>query len=174
MSDPRFPIGKVSFRKSLTAGERSELIQQIADAPALVRKAVSGLSDEQLDTPYREGGWSVRQVVHHLVDSHTNAYIRYRLALTEENPTIKPYDQAVWAELFDAKTAPIGPSLSILDGLHERWTMLLESLGEKDFSRKLMHPENGPIDIEWMLQMYSWHGRHHTAHITELRKAKGW
>ena len=174
MTDPRFPIGRVSFKKGLTVQERSELIQQIADTPALVRKAVAGLSDEQLDTPYREGGWTVRQVVHHLVDSHTNAYIRYRWGLTEENPTIKAYDQSVWAELTDAKTAPVGPSLSILDGLHERWTMLLRSLEEKDFARTLIHPENGPIDIEWLLQMYGWHGRHHTAHITELRKAKGW
>jgi len=174
MSDPRFPIGRLTFRKDLTAAERDDLIQQIADAPALVRKAVAGLSDEQLDTPYREGGWTVRQVVHHLVDSHVNAYIRFRWGMTEDNPTIKAYDQAVWANLTDAKTAPVGPSLSILDGLHERWTTLLRSLTDKDFARKLIHPENGPIDIEWLLQMYGWHGRHHTAHITELRKSKGW
>lgn len=174
MTDPRYPVGQVVFKKRLSSAERQEMIQQISDAPALVRAAVKGLTDKQLDTPYRAGGWTVRQVVHHLVDSHLNAHIRFRLALTEDNPAIKPYDQDAWAGLIDAKTAPIGASLSILDGLHERWAMLLRSLGESDFSREMQHPEQGPIDIDWILQMYSWHGRHHTAHITGLREKEGW
>ena len=174
MADPRYPIGRVTFKKRLSPEERQVLIGHIADAPGQVRKAVDGLTDEQLDTPYREGGWTVRQVVHHLVDSHTNAAIRYRLAVTEDNPTIKPYDQAAWAALDDARTAPVPPALAVLEGLHDRWARLLRSLKDEDFSRTLQHPEDGPIDIDWMLQMYGWHGRHHTAHITGLRKEKGW
>lgn len=174
MEELRYPIGRVIFKKTLSAAERAELIRQIADVPAKVREAVKGLSGEQLDTRYRDGGWTVRQVVHHLVDSHVNAHIRCRLALTEDKPTIKPYDEAAWAELSDAKTAPISLSLSILDGLHERWAMLLRSLEDADFSRKLIHPEHGEIDLDWILQMYGWHGRHHTAHIMGLRQRKNW
>lgn len=174
MEDLRYPIGRVSFKKSLSPAERKDLMQQIAEVPQKVRDAVKGLSDDQLNTPYREGGWTARQVVHHLVDSHANAHVRCRLALTEDKPTIKPYDEAAWAELSDAKTAPIDLSLSILDGLHARWTILLRSLKDADFSRKLVHPEHGEIDLDWILQMYGWHGRHHTAHITGLRKRKGW
>jgi len=132
------------------------------------------LSTEQLDTPYRPGGWTVRQVVHHLPDSHLNSYIRFRLALTEKEPTIKPYDQERWAELDDAKTAPIEPSLALLEALHQRWIMLLRSLIPADFARTFNHPEMGIVTLDATLRLYEWHGRHHTAHITSLRERMGW
>src|ERR1700690_111100 len=165
MSDPRYPIGK--FQPSDHVGDtmRSECIQRIADTPAEVKKATQGLTDKQLDTPYREGGWTVRQVVHHLPDSHINSYVRFRLALTESEPTIKPYEERKWAELFDARTAPIALSLHLLEALHERWVVLLRSLKSADFSRTFRHPENGVRNLDWLLQLYAWHGRHHVAHI---------
>lgn len=135
---------------------------------------MKGLRDAQLDTPYREGGWTVRQVAHHVPDSHMNAYVRFRLALTEERPTIKTYEEARWAELADAKTAPVEVSLALLEPLHERWVRLLRSLSAGDLARTFTHPEHGVRTLEWMLFLYAWHGRHHTAHITELRKQKGW
>jgi hypothetical protein len=150
------------------------MIAQIEEAPFRLRKAVDGLSDEQLDTPYREGGWTVRQVAHHVADSHLNAYIRVRLALTEDNPTIRPYRQEKWAELLDARTGPVEVSLVLLESVHSRWVMLLRSMQPGQFATKLHHPEEGEIDLNWILQMYGWHGRHHVAHVTELRKRKGW
>ena len=174
MSDPRYPIGKFQPSDHIDDKMRSECIQRIADTPAEVNKAVQGLTDKQLDTPYREGGWTVRQVVHHLPDSHINSYVRFRLALTESEPTIKPYEERMWAELFDARTAPIALSLHLLEALHERWVVLLRSLKSADFSRTFRHPENGVRNLDWLLQLYAWHGRHHVAHITSLREKMKW
>ncbi|OGU32740.1 MAG: metal-dependent hydrolase [Ignavibacteria bacterium GWA2_55_11] len=174
MSDPRFPIGKFAPKPSLSNDDRKELIRQIKETPSLFRKAFHGLNDDQLDTPYREGGWSARQVAHHVPDSHMNAYIRTKLALTEEKPAIKPYDQSRWSELIDARTMPIEVSLSLLETVHARWVVVLESLTAGDFARRFFHPENGEQNLDWLLQMYAWHGRHHTAHVTELCKQKGW
>jgi uncharacterized damage-inducible protein DinB len=156
------------------AGARDEFLRQIAEAPARFREAVRNLDDAQLDTPYRPGGWTVRQVVHHVADSHMNAYIRFRLALTEDEPAIKPYDQAAWAELADARTLPVETSLSLLDGLHARWVALAASLPEAAFSRAFFHPERGRVPLGANLAMYAWHGRHHAAHITALRERMGW
>ena len=172
--DPRYPIGKYSSPQEVTPALREQAISAIADAPTKLRAAVKGLNDEQLNTPYREGGWSVRQVAHHVPDSHLNAYIRLRLALTEHEPTIKPYEEARWAELEDAKSAPVEVSLNLLDSLHERWVRLLRSLKQEDYARTFRHPEHGLRTVDWLLFLYAWHGRHHTAHITELRQQKGW
>jgi uncharacterized damage-inducible protein DinB len=174
MSDERYPVGKFQRREKLTPAERRTLIDQIVAAPARMREAVAGLNEQQLATPYRDGGWTVRQVVHHVPDSHLNAYIRFKLALTEEMPTIKPYDQAQWAELADARESPVETSLQLLESLHDRWVRLLRSMSDADFSRRLMHPENGPMTLDSVLGLYGWHGRHHTAHITSLRQRKGW
>jgi hypothetical protein len=142
--------------------------------PSLLRNAVAGLDDAQLDTPYRANGWTVRQVVHHLPDSHVNAYVRFKLTLTEDEPTIKPYDQARWAELPDGRTGPIAVSLGLVEGLHERWARVLQSLGPAEFARKLNHPELGALDLDFLTGMYAWHGKHHVAHITGLRKRMEW
>jgi Mycothiol maleylpyruvate isomerase N-terminal domain. len=174
MTDPRYPIGKFQGLSQLDDIKRSELIQHIAETPSKLKAAVQGLTDKQLDTPYREGGWTVRQVVHHLPDSHMNSYVRFRLALTESEPTIKPYKEQLWAELFDARTAPVDLSLRLLDSLHERWVMLLRSLKPFDFSRTFRHPESGVKNLDWLLQLYSWHGRHHVAHIMSLRERMKW
>jgi uncharacterized damage-inducible protein DinB len=174
MIDPRYPIGRPSTATPLTPAQRQAAIGAIEHAPALLRRAVSGLNDEQLDTPYREGGWTVRQLVHHVADSHINAYTRFRFALTEDNPTVKGYDENLWAQLSDAATAPIGPSLALIDALHVRWTILLRSLEPKDFARPFLHSASGPHDVDWLLAIYAWHGAHHAAHITALRTAKGW
>ena len=150
------------------------MIQEIADTPANLRASVAGLSAEQLDTPYRPGGWTVRQVVHHVPDSHMNSYVRFRLALTEDEPTIKPYDESRWAELADSRTARIETSLALLESLHERWVLLLRSLSPADFRRQFRHPELGVVSLEKNLALYAWHGRHHVAHITSLRERMGW
>jgi uncharacterized damage-inducible protein DinB len=172
--DPRYPIGQFSPPKDVSVGMRAKAIDEIAVAPAQVSAAVHGLNDTQLETPYRDGGWTVRQVIHHLPDSHMNAYIRWRFALTETEPTIKPYDEAAWANLEDAAHAPVDVSLALLNSLHDRWVRLLRSLKPEDFARTFRHPDFGVKSLEWMLFLYAWHGRHHTAHITELRKQKGW
>ena len=172
--DPRYPIGKFAPKERLTPEERNVLIHQIAELPDQLIHAVAGLTEDQLNTPYRDGGWTVRQVVHHVADSHMNAFIRFRLAVTEENPTVKPYNEKRWAELFDTRTAPIDLSISIIEALHTRWVMMLESFSAADFERRVQHPENGPMDGDRLLQLYAWHGRHHCAHISELRRAKGW
>jgi len=172
--DPRYPIGNFELPKDITTGLRQAAINDLAATPAKVRAAVAGLSDAQLETPYREGGWTVRQVVHHLVDSHMNAYIRLRFALTENQPTIKPYDENTWANLADARSAPVEVSLRLLEPLHERWVRLLRSVKTEEFARTLVHPEHGVKNVDWLLFLYSWHGKHHTAHITEVRKQKGW
>ncbi|HEY2380078.1 MAG TPA: putative metal-dependent hydrolase [Terriglobia bacterium] len=172
--DPRYPIGKFTWSGSNTSSQRAELIEDITLTPQRLRKAVEGLMELQLNTPYREGGWTVRQVVHHLPDSHMNSYIRFKLALTEHEPTIKAYDEAKWAELIDARNAPIEPSLQLMDGLHRRWVMLLQSLSGDDVQRKFMHPELGVVSIDQYISVYAWHGKHHVAHITRLRERQGW
>ena len=171
--DLRYPIGPADKTTPLAAGERAQRIDAIAATPAQLRLAVAGLSDEQLDTPYRPGGWTVRQTVHHVADSHMNAFVRFRLGLTEDNPTIKPYDEQAWSELPDMQL-PIDVSLQLLDGLHERWAHLLRAQPHSAFQRQIFHPENGPMTLDAMLSMYAWHGKHHTAHITALRQRQGW
>ncbi|MGH9396611.1 MAG: YfiT family bacillithiol transferase [Terriglobia bacterium] len=173
-ADARYPVGKFKWEGKLSYAQREHLIGEIAGAPARLREAVAGLSDAQLDTPYREGGWTVRQVVHHLADSHLNAYVRFRLALTENGPQIKPYDQTKWAELADARTAPVELSLTLLDSMHARWVLLLKSLEAADFGRTLLHPERGAMTLDQNLAMYAWHGWHHLGHITSLRERMGW
>ncbi len=173
-ADLRYPVGKFKWEGPATFAQREHWIGEIQDAPAKLREAVITLPDAQLDTPYREGGWTVRQVVHHLADSHLNAYVRFRLALTEKEPTIKPYDQSAWAVLADARTAPIEPSLSLLEGLHYRWVVLLKTMSAEDFGRTFNHPENGPMTLDRNLAMYAWHGRHHVGHITSVARRLGW
>ena len=170
--DPRYPIGAAP--ESIKHTDIPRHIASLAALPENLRSAVYGLSDEQLDTPYREGGWTVRQLVHHIADSHMNAYIRTRLALTEDFPTIKPYDEKLWAELADSKVLPAEVSLELLESLHRRWVTLLESMSEKDWQRGYQHPERGRTSLLQMLALYEWHSRHHVAHITELRKSKRW
>ena len=172
--DPRYPIGKFELPKDVTPELRQAAIDEIAGTPAKVRAAVAGLSDAQLDTPYREGGWTVRQVVHHLADSHINAYVRCRLALTETQPTMKPNEESAWANLEDARSAPAEVSLKLIEPLHERWVRLLRSMKTEQYARTLLHPDHGVKNLDWLLFLYSWHGKHHTAHITQLRKQKGW
>ncbi|HET7434935.1 MAG TPA: bacillithiol transferase BstA [Thermoanaerobaculia bacterium] len=173
--DPRYPVGRFDRRDSLTTDERRAAIDTIAAAPARMREAVAGLSDEQLDTPYRDGGWSVRQVVHHVPDSHMNAFFRTKLALTEENPIIRPYDEAAWAELSDVRDTPVETSLTLLEALHARWTTLLRALDESDFARTLQHPEHkGPMTLDTLVGMYAWHSLHHVAHVTSLRERMNW
>jgi hypothetical protein len=172
--DPRYPIGNYQPPKEVTPEMRRRAIDEIAATPSKFRAAVKGLNDAQLDTPYRDGGWTVRQVIHHVPDSHLNAYVRWKLALTEEQPTIKPYDEAHWADLADTKSTPIEVSLALLDNLHDRWVRLLRSVKDADFARTFVHPDHGVRTLDWMLFLYEWHGKHHTAHITELRKQRGW
>jgi uncharacterized damage-inducible protein DinB len=174
MTDPRYPIGKWERRDTLAPGERAEMIAQIAETPARMRAAVAELDDAQLDTPYREGGWRVRQVVHHVPDSHLNSYTRFKLALTEEEPTIRPYDEAKWAELSDSRDTPVETSLTMLDALHDRWTRLLRAMSDDDFRRTLRHPDIGVMTLDALLSMYAWHGRHHVGHVTSLRERMGW
>jgi hypothetical protein len=174
MTDLRYPIGKFTTEGVALAAERGHFIEQIERTPAELRAAVQGLSPEQLDTPYRLEGWTVRQVVHHLPDSHMNSFIRCKLALTEEEPTIKPYDEDLWARLGDVRNTPIEVSLRLLESLHHRWVVLLRSLGNADWSRKFRHPELGAMSLERNLALYAWHGRHHVAHITALRERMGW
>jgi hypothetical protein len=172
--DLSYPIGKCDWTAIIAPAQRPELIAQLAAAPAGFRDAVRGLDGGQLDTPYRPGGWTVRQVVHHMADSHMNAYIRFRLALTEEEPTIKPYDQVKWAELVDCRTAPVEISLQLLEGLHGRWVVLLGGFSEGHFARTFRHPEIGVLRLDTTLASYAWHGRHHRAHIMGLRERMGW
>ena len=172
--DFRYPIGKFQAPAAITREAIAEWIGEIAATPAHFREAVRGLDDSQLDTPYRPGGWTVRQVIHHVPDSHINSYVRFRLALTEEQPTIKPYDEAKWAELPDARTGAVGPSLDLLDAVHLRWVALLRSLSAADLVRTYNHPESGIARLDATIGSYAWHGRHHAAHITGLRDRLGW
>ena len=165
--DLQYPVGKFEWPGSLNATQRNALIDEIEATPGKVRAAVAGLSQAQLDSPYRPGGWTPRQVVHHMADSHMNSYIRTKLALTEAEPTIKPYDQDRWVMLPDSNL-PVDVSLNILDGLHHRWVVLLRSLAEQDFARTFVHPELGPMILDKNIALYAWHGRHHTAHIMSI------
>jgi uncharacterized damage-inducible protein DinB len=174
MTDSQYPIGKFQFPEKISDDDRQAFIQQIEEAPAALWSAVTGLSEEQLDTPYRDGGWTVRQVVHHVADSHMNALVRFKLAMTEDQPTIKTYEQGRWAELPDAKAAPVVVSLNIVDMVHKRFVTLLRSMGAADFARTMNHPEQGVVTLESYLSLYAWHGRHHVAHITSLRERRGW
>ena len=173
MEDLKFPIGKFQLPQSTVAADRQSWIRDIADTPRQMRQAISGLSESQLDTPYRPEGWTVRQVVHHVPDSHMHSFLRMKYALADHEPEIKPYDEASWARLPDA-TAPVGPSLNLLDALHVRWMALLEAMRAEQFSRAFRHPELGLRTLHQTLALYSWHGRHHVAHITSLRKRMGW
>lgn len=170
----KYPIGRFRPPSSASPREREVWIDQIDELPVALRAATAGLDDHQLDTSYRDGGWTVRQVVHHIPDSHLNSYVRFRLALTEDTPRVKPYDEGRWAELDDARTGPIEESLALTDALHARWVRLLRSMNEHDWSRAVDHPESGHYPLVKMLALYAWHGRHHVAHITDLRARKGW
>src|SRR5689334_911205 len=172
--DLQYPVGRFVWPETVSPQDRRRYIDEIEQAPRNLRAAVAGLSEQQLDTPYRPGGWTVRQVVHHVADSHMNSYVRFRLALTEQEPTIKPYDQSLWAELADARTAPVEPSVALLESLHRRWVLLLRSLSPADFGRQFHHLELGVLSLDKNLALYAWHGRHHVAHITSLRERMGW
>jgi len=174
MDDLRFPIGKFRYDGAPHAEQKQVMLEEIAQTPANLRAAVRGLSDTQLDTEYRPGGWTVRQLVHHVPDSHVNSYVRFKLALTEDDPTIKTYAEDRWAELADSKATPIEVSLALLDSLHDRWVRLLKSLTEEDWKRTFRHPDLGPMTLEKALALYAWHGKHHVAHVAELRKRMSW
>ncbi|MDX8364684.1 YfiT family bacillithiol transferase [Cytobacillus sp. IB215665] len=172
MVDKRYPIGHFEYNGEITADVTNDWINDIEKLPQLLRDSVSGLDNHQLDTPYRTGGWTVRQVVHHLADSHMNAYIRFKLALTEDTPEIRPYEEGKWAELPDSKL-PIDMSLSLLEALHIRWTKLLRSLQAADMEKTFIHPDSGKVTVGKNIGIYAWHGRHHLAHITSISSRKG-
>ncbi len=172
-NDLRFPIGKFDSEREVTTDLRGKFIEAIKELPDKLSNAIAGLNDEQLDTPYRPEGWTVRQTVHHVADSHLNSYCRFKLALTEDVPTIRPYHQDLWAELKDSEM-PVEVSMKIVEGIHARWANLLEAMSGEDFQRKLIHPDSGEWMLEKFLGLYEWHGRHHTAHITSLRERNGW
>ncbi len=174
MTDLRYPVGTFQPEYSLTVERRRQLISEMSETPGHLRAAVNSLSETQLNTAYRPGGWTVRQVVHHLADAQMNWYIRTKLALTEDEPTIKPYDEAQWAELEDAQLGPVEPSLCLLDGLYQRWVKIFEALTASQWARPFQHPERGLLTLEYTLPMQVWHGRHHTANIVELRQRMGW
>lgn len=174
MENLSFPIGKFTYSGPASEEQKSVFIDEIAQTPARLKTAVAGLSNTQLDTPYRPAGWTVRQVVHHVPDSHLNAYVRFKLALTEDNPTIKPYAEDRWADLSDTQSTPIEISLTLLESLHDRWVRLLRSLTPEQWKRTFRHPELGEMTLEKTVAMYAWHGKHHVAHITELQKRMSW
>jgi hypothetical protein len=175
VEDLRFPVGPLDLDAPVSEKDHARLIDEIAATPANLRKAISGLNAKQMATPYREGGWTVVQVVHHLPESHMQAYARTKLALTEDDPTIKPYDEAKWAEQPDVWKTPPEVSLTMLEALHIRWVNLLRALTPAQLQRGFIHPEHGRrITVERLLAMYAWHGRHHVAHITKLRERNGW
>ena len=174
MSDPRYPIGKFKFEGTTTDSQRNQFIEDIEQTPAALRAAIKNLDAKQVASPYRDGGWTVRQVVHHVPESHMNAYIRFKLALTEDEPTIKPYMEDRWAATGDVESTPLEVSLALLDPLHNRWVRLLRTMKAADWKRAFRHPEMGEVSLERSLALYAWHGKHHVAHITELRKRMGW
>ncbi len=175
MEELRYPVGRIDFKgRPLTPDERGAMIDAIEAHPGRMRAAVDGLTEAQLDTPYREGGWTVRQVVHHVVDSHLNSYLRFKLTLTEEHPTIRTYDQEAWAELPEAKRAPVEMSLALLDALHSRWVAMLRGMTPEDWGRSFEHPEIGSLSADQLLEIYAWHCPHHERHITGLRERMGW
>lgn len=173
-SDLRYPVGRFEAPASISKADRAQFIEEIERLPERLRTSVSGLDDAQLDTPYRPGGWTVRQVVHHLADSHMNSFVRFKLALTEESPTIKPYDEAAWADTADARELAVDSSLALIEGLHRRWAVLLRSLDEAQYQRTFRHPERGVMRLDVTLAMYAWHCRHHVAHVTRLRERMEW
>jgi hypothetical protein len=170
----RYPIGKFDYQGPVDQTQRNAWITQIAALPGQLEGALAGLSDTQIETPYRPGGWTVRQVVHHVADSHVNAYVRFRLALTENNPTIKAYDEKQWAELIDARSGPTAVSLDLLKAIHKRWVMVLETLEQQQWARTFHHTEYGDFTLERQLALYAWHGRHHVGHINSVRERMGW
>lgn len=178
--DPRYPIGKVddqllSGKGDYDEKEKAALLLDIQQCPNLLEQAISNLDEHQLNIPYREGGWTSKQVIHHVADSHMNAYIRFKLGLTEDNPTIKPYDEGAWAQLSDTKNLPVNISLTLLHALHTRWVEILKNMSEADWQRTVFHPEHKRKMSLWnLLGTYAWHGKHHTAHITSLRERMGW
>jgi uncharacterized damage-inducible protein DinB len=173
--DPRYPIGAFQMDgQTLTEEQRRQFFEQVAQAPTRLREAVRGLTPEQLETPYRPGGWTLRQVAHHIPDSHVNAYCRFKLALTEKEPVIVTYEESEWAKLSDSRETPIEVSLELLEALHKRWVILLRSLSKADFAKTARHPSWGPVTVDWLLAQYAWHGRHHVAHITSTRERMGW
>lgn len=171
--DLRYPVGTFKHDGEITYDEVQKWINEIENAPNSLREAVKGLEEEQLNTPYRQGGWTVRQVVHHIVDSHINSYCRFKLALTEEQPVIRPYKEDKWAELCDSEL-PVEVSLVLLENLHQRWVYLLRSLSPSDLEKTYFHPESGVIPLGLNIGLYAWHGRHHIAHITSLRERENW
>ena len=175
MTDLRYPVGRFAYDEQITDGKRTAWIRQIAETPAALRSAVDGLSAAQLDTPYRPEGWTVRQVVHHVPDSHLHSYLRFKFALTEDNPTIKPYDESTWARLPDASSAnSIEQSLQLLDSLHFRFVEMWRGLDAAQWARPYQHPDRGPMTLDRTLALYAWHGPHHIAHISGLRERMGW
>ncbi len=174
MEDLKYPIGRYTASPHTTEVQRIDLIKSISELPEKLRLAVKGLSDSQLDNPYRDGGWTVRQVVHHIADSHMNSYLRFKFALTEDEPAIKGYKENVWSEFPDAKSDKIDMTLILLEALHYRLTLTLKNMSASDFERKLIHSEKGPLTLDYMLGLYAWHSKHHVAHITKLRDRKGW
>jgi uncharacterized damage-inducible protein DinB len=174
MTDLRYPIGKFHYDGPLSREQQQSALNDIANTPSTLRAAIKGLSETQLDTPYRPDGWTVRQVVHHVPDSHLNSYVRFKLALTEDEPTIKTYAEDRWAELPDTNSTPVDVSLTLLESLHDRWVRLLRALTPEDWKRTFRHPELGPMTLEKTLALYAWHGRHHVMHITALRDRSGW
>jgi len=175
VTDLKYPVGEFDFDAPIAEADHARLIDEIAATPAALRAAVTGLSRDQLETRYRPGGWTVKQVVHHVPDSHMNAYSRFKLALTEDEPTIKPYDEAKWAELPDSQKVAAEVSLRLVEAIHERWVPLLRSMDSADFRRGFRHPDHGRVlTLQQVLGMYAWHGRHHVAHITTLRDREGW
>lgn len=170
-----YPIGKFKFNSDADAKEIQNWISEIEKLPAQLKDAVQGLSDSRLDTPYRDGGWSVRQVAHHIADSHMNAYIRFKLALTEDKPTIKPYQEKLWADMDDSTKLSIEPSLSLIGPLHERMVYVLKAIKGAQFDRSVYHPESKrDMSVKFLIALYAWHGKHHVAHIIELRKRMNW
>ena len=174
MTDLRYPIGKFTPVPSLTPAQRAKCIDEVAAAPGQLRRAVTGLTPAQLDTPYRDGGWTVRQVAHHVPDSHMNAYLRFKFGLTEDAPAIKTYEEKDWARTPEVAATPVDVSLALLDALHARWVTLLRAMTPEQFARTIKHPEWGTPSLDGMLALYAWHGRHHTAHVTSLRDRMGW
>jgi len=174
MDDLRYPVGRFEPPAEMGGVERERFIAEIEAVPAHLARALDGLEPDRLETPYREGGWTVRQVAHHLPDSHLNAYVRFRLALTEDEPTIKPYLEDRWAELPDSRTAPVEVSLRLLEALHRRWALTLRAIEADQWKRAFRHPERGPMSLDRALALYAWHGRHHVAHVTSLRQRMGW
>ncbi len=174
LDELKYPIGKFEYEGELTEVLKNKYIRDFEEAPSLLRNAVKGLTDEQLNTTYRPGGWTIKQVVHHLPDSHMNSYIRFKLALTEDNPAVKPYDENLWAQLADSINTPVPVSLDLFDSLHKRFVTLLKSMTLEDYGKTFLHPKNGLVSLGKTLGIYAWHGKHHVAHITSLRKRMGW